>query len=971
MVFLGLLLHQKVEARQLKLHLMVLLVSASTTTLIFSSVGYGTKEAAITGNTVNVSLEITNATMNEVVVIGYGTRQKKDLTGSVTNITSKDFNKGTIATPEQLIAGKVAGVQIVSNGGAPGSGCTIRIRGGASLSANNSPLIVIDGVPMDFGGISGAANPYSLINPNDIESINILKDASATAIYGSRASNGVIIITTKKGKSGKPGFTFSSQYSLSTPSNHADVLSPTEFRAYVNSHGTAQQRAMLGAANTNWFDQIFRKANGTDNNLVMSGSLKWTPYRISLGYFNQEGVLKTGNLQRKSISINLGPSLFKNYLRIDLGIKSSFTNTRFANEGAIEAAANFDPTQFVHSGSKRFGGYYEWLDPNSTTGLKTLAPRNPLGLLEQRLDISDVSRHIMNALVDYKLHFFPDLHAKVNLGWDVATGEGSVYVPDSAASAYKYYQDANGVLHGGVDNHYLQRKFNTLLEPYLAYAKDIRSIKSKVDVVLGYSYQEFIARNTNGMADPNGPLTDDKGRWTPFYNYTADRVLTSAPTYRHDRDVQRLISYYGRVNFSFNDKYLVTGSLRRDGSSHFAPETRWGWFPAGAFAWRIKSEPFMENSRVFSDLKLRIGYGETGQQEFRATYLPIYNVGNTSAQYQFGGAFYPVFRPEGYNPNLKWESTATSNLGLDFGFLSNRLTGSIDVYYKKTKDLLNAITQPAGTNFTNIIIANVGNMENKGVELNLNATAVKSKRTTVDLNFNFTYNHNEITKLTLFTDSSYIGNTFGGISGGTGNTILINSVGFNRGAFYVYQQVYDENGKPVEDLFVDRNGDGQITDKDLYRYKGIDPKILMGFSSNVTWRKWFGGFLMRASIGNYMYNNRFASTGTKNTILNPLGFLSNGSSVVLKNDFVGGGSRFFLSDYFVENASFLKMDNIYVGFDAGSFLAKGTTLRLGASIQNVFMVTKYKGVDPEIPGGIDNNFYPRPRIFTISANLDF
>ena len=927
-------------------------VRSSVTTLIFSSVGYATQEVSATGNSIDVSVAVSTTSLNEVVVIGYGTRLKKDLTGAVTNITSKDFNKGAITTPEQLIAGKVAGVQVTSNSGAPGSGSTIRIRGGASINASNDPLIVIDGVPLGFGNISGSPNPLATINPNDIESINILKDASATAIYGSRASNGVIIVTTKKGKSGKPKFNFTTQYSLSTPTKNYDVLSPTQFRAYVKSHGTPAQIALMGGASTNWFDEIFHKAGSTDNNLSVGGSIKSLPYRISLGYLNQDGILRTGNLKRKSAALNLNPTLFHNSLKIDISVKGSISNSRFPDEGAIGSAAYFDPTQFVHSAGKRFGGYYEWLDPNSVSGLKALAPRNPVGLLNQRINESEVKRSIGNIQLDQKLSQY--LHAKLNLGYDVSKGEGTVFVPDSAASSYKRFLASDG-LHGGENNQYLQKRSDKLLELYLNYVREFESIESKVDVIAGYSYQDFKTTSYN------------------FPDKTTDGTIVSSPTFPFDKPELTLIGAFGRLSYTLKNKYLFTATIRSDGTSRISEKNRWGWFPSAAFAWRIIDEDFMKGSKVFNDLKLRLGYGRTGQQEGIGlySYIANYSTGNAMAQYQFGNSFYFVYRPDGYNPNLKWEETSTYNAGLDYGFLDNRITGTLDVYYKKTKDLLNTVTQPAGTNFSNTITANVGKMENKGVELNINAQPVRNKNLTWDFNFNITYNHNEVTNLTLFPDSTFPGNQYGGISGGTGNTTLINSVGYNRGAFYVYQQVYNASGKPVENLFVDRNGDGQITDKDLYRYKGVDPKIFLGAGSNVNWKNWNGGFSLRANIGNYMYNNRSAGTGTQSSILNPLGLLGNGSASVLETNFAGGGTRQFLSDYYIENASFLRMDNIYVGFNAGSFVRKNTTLRLTANVQNVFIITKYKGLDPEINGGIDNSFYKRPRVFAVTASLDF
>jgi len=953
-------------------------VSPSVTVLVFSSVGYTTYEVKISGKTsVDISMAQSTGSLTEVVVIGYGTRRKKDLTGAVTSITAKDFNKGTITTPEQLIAGKVAGVQVTSNGGAPGSGSTIRIRGGASLNASNSPLIVIDGVPVDNGNISGAANPLALINPNDIESFNILKDASATAIYGSRASNGVIIVTTKKGKTGKMRFNFSTQYSMSVLPKKAEILSGDQIRDIVQADYIARGSndstylRLLGSDNTDWQEEIYDNASTTDNNLSMSGALKNMPYRVSLGYLSQDGILRTGNLKRTSAAINIAPRFFDDHLKIDLNLKGSISKFRFAAEGAIGSAVRFDPTKPVYSSSKRFGSFFEWQDPSSTTGLRDLAPLNPVGLLEQRTDKSDVKRSIGNIQFDYKLHFFPDLRANLNLGYDVAQGEGTIYVPDSAASAYKRSPDA---LHGGIDNSYLQKKSNGILEFYLNYAKEIKSISSSIDAIAGYSYQDFSTTNYNGELDPNGVLTDAQGnKWRPYTDYATDGYLITSPTFRYDKPQNRLISYFGRVNYTYKGKFLLTGTIRKDGSSRFSEENRWGWFPSGAFAWRIGEEEFMNDARVVSDLKLRIGYGVTGQQDGIGNYdyIPRYSQANGQAQYQFGDTYFTLFRPEGYNPNLKWEQTATTNIGIDYGFLDGRITGSVDFYIKKTSDLLSVVDQPAGTNFSNKILANIGDMENRGVEFTVNAQPVRNNEFTWDFGFNITYNKNEITKLTFTNDPSFPGNLVGGIAGGVGSTIQIHSVGYPKSSFYVYQQIYDKDGKPIEDLFEDRNRDGQINVDDLYRYKAPDPDVYLGSYSNFTWKKWTAGFSVRANFGNYLYNNRFSNTGTLRNILDPLNFLANGSTNYLETNFSGNGDRYLLSDYYIENASFLRMDYINIGYNAGALVGKNTNLRIGANVQNVFTVTEYKGVDPEVFGGIDNNFYPRPTIYAINVSLDF
>jgi iron complex outermembrane receptor protein len=931
-------------------------VPSNETTLVVSLLNYATKEIQIDGkSSITVALTQTTDQLNDVVVIGYGSVRKKDLTGSVSTVTSKDFNTGAISTPEQLIAGKVAGVSIISNSGAPGSGSTIRIRGGASLNASNDPLIVIDGMPIDGGGISGQANALALINPNDIESFSVLKDASAAAIYGARASNGVILITTKKGKKGAMKLDFTSQLSIGNVSKKADVLSANEMRSIVNANGNSTLKALLGNANTDWQDQIYQTAISTDNNVSISGAAKNIPYRLSVGNLNQKGVLKTDELKRTTVGLNITPTLFDNHLSINLNYKLSNSESRFANQGAIGAATYFDPTQAVRSSSKRFGGYWEWLDPNSATGLKALSPKNPLGLLMQNNDNSDVTRQIASALFDYKVHFLPDLHVVVNTGMDVAEGKGTSVINDSAASTYNRFKDASNKFHGGVNNKYRQTRNNSYLNAYLNYATDIKAISSRLELVAGYEYQAYKTTNYN------------------FSDLTFDKTVVNSPNFAFDVPEYRLSSYLGRANLNILNKYVLTASVRQDGSSKFNPDNRYAVFPSAAFAWKLKEEDFLKSSSTFSDLKLRASYGVTGQQDGIGyyDYISYYNLGSNSAQYQFGNTYYSIFRPNGYYFNRKWEQTATANLALDFGLFDNRVTGTIEAYNRTTTDLLNEINQPAGTNFSNKIVANVGSMENKGVELTLNFQPIKNKTTTWDVSLNATYNKNEITKLTISDDPAYAGARYGGISGGTGNTILIQSVGFQRGSYFVFKQVYDKAGKPIDGLFADLNRDGIVNEKDLYQYKGNNPEFFFGASSNLTYKKWNAGFVLRANVGNYMYNNVASSSGTLRNFLNPIGYINNGSRDYLTTGFSGNGSNYYLSDYYVQNASFLRMDNINVGYNVGKLFNNKASLRINANVQNAFIITKYKGLDPEVNGGIDNNFYPRPRTFVLGLNLNF
>lgn len=934
---------------------------AGSRSLVLSGVGFATQEVAIgPQNFYSVVLQSLTASLNEVVVIGYGTAKKQDLTGAATVISSADFQKGNIATPEQLILGKVAGVNITSNGGAPGAGSTIRIRGGSSLAGSNDPLFVIDGVILNGNGIAGQANPLSLINPNDIETFTILKDASAAAIYGSRASNGVVIITTKKGKAGKQRINFNTNVSVGAISKKVDVLSADEFRAFVKANGTKELVALMGTATTDWQDEIYQRAMGTDNNISVSGTANGAfklPYRVSLGYYNQEGILKTGTLKRFTGAVNLNPSFFDDKLKVNLNLKGTNSKSRFADEGAIGAAVNFDPTQPVRTGAAKYGGYFEWLDPTTLTGIKALTPSNPVSMLYGRNSSSNVNRSIGNLQVDYELPFLAGLRANVNVGYDVAYGRGTIVVPEDVRGGYLRGEDVNHVRKSGVNNQYKQRVQNEYIETYLAYKTDIDAINSKLDLTAGYGYYDNLTTNYN-FAD---------------YFLDGSKRIDSDPNFPFNKPRSRLESFYGRMNYNLADKYLLTGTVRQDASSRLNPDNRVLTYYSGALAWRISEEAFLKGSNVVSDLKLRGGYGITGQQDGIGLYdyYARYDRSNATAKYQFGDMFYDLYRPLAYNANLTWEQTATTNIALDYGFFKNRINGSIDFYLKKTKDLLNEINQSAGTNFAPRIIANVGNMENKGVEFSMNTAIVQKKDFTVDFGYNVTYNENKITKLTFSDDPNYEGQRFGGRSGGTGGSILINSVGYPRGSFYVYKQVYDANGKPIDNLFEDINRDGVINEKDLYRYKSTNPDVFLGFSGDVGYKRFNFGFIARSSLGNYLYNNVASGTGAARNILNPLGFLSNGSSDLLYTGFKGEGDKYFNSDYYVQNASFFRMDNINIGYDFGRVLENKANMRFSFNVQNAFVITKYNGADPESNSGIDNNFYPRPRTFVAGLNFDF
>ncbi|WP_457616593.1 SusC/RagA family TonB-linked outer membrane protein [Lutibacter sp.] len=915
--------------------------------LVFSYLGFYSQEITFTNNTtINVSLVENTETLSEVVVIGYGTTTVKDATGSVTSVKAKDFNKGVIVSPDQMLTGKVAGVQITSGGGAPGSGSTIRIRGGASLTATNNPLFVIDGVPVDGTGISGLRNPLNTINPNDIESYTILKDASATAIYGSRASNGVIIITTKKGKGDGFKATYSSNFSVNENIETVDALSANQFRDYVNTYGTASDIALLGDANTNWQNEIFRTGYGTDHNISITGGDEKLNYRGSIGYTNQTGTLLTSMLERATYSLRVGTKLFDEHLKIDINTRISLINNTFADTGAIGNAIAFDPTKPVYDSASPYGGFFEWLQSNGNP-IAVGAPKNPVALLKQRNNSSHSNRNIANIQFDYKMHFLPELRANLNLGYDRSKSNGDDIKYNSATASTLDLAQLGNI------SHYEQDKENLLMDFYLNYAKDLKSINSSVDFMAGYSYQNF---KNQGFSEVD----------------IQDAAITQMFDYYNELNLQ---SFFGRLKYTLDQKYLLTLTYRRDGSSRFSENNRWGNFPSAAFAWKIYEEDFLKNSKTVTNLKFRLSWGITGQQDVGSYYPAIatYLASTTTAQYQFGNDFLTTYRAEPFNSTLKWEETETYNVGLDFGLFNDVVNGSIDAYFRKTKDLLNFIPFPGGSSLSNAGLANIGKMENKGIELMLNVKPVKTEDLNLNLGFNFTYADTEITKLTTNDDPNYEGVEVGGFSGGVGNTIQRHTVGYAPYTFFVYQQVYDTNGKPLEGVYVDRNNDGVITSADKYRYKKPTADYTVGFTTDLNYKKWNFNMVWRGSFGNYVYNNVDSNLGFRQQLLNAAfpEVISNGVENVLESGFINGGTERYMSDYYVQEASFVKLDNVSVGYNFGNVFGEESNLSVIGSVQNVLTITDYEGLDPEVSGGIDYNIYPRPRIYMLGVNLNF
>ncbi len=948
-------------------------------TLTISYIGFQKQQVAATNGMVITLQEDQAQQMNEVVVIGYGAVKKSDLTGSVTALKPDSKNKGLVVNAQDMLAGKVAGVSVTSDGGTPGGGANIRIRGGSSLNASNNPLIVIDGVAMDQTGIKGVSNPLSLVNPQDIESFNVLKDASATAIYGSRGSNGVIIITTKKGRRGLQ-VSYNGSFTVSRNSKNLDVLSADEYRSLIakkfgtdlytldsNGNKVPTAYSRLGSANTNWQNEIFRTALSHDHNVAVSGQVgDWLPYRVSAGYTNQQGIIKTSNFERFTGALTLSPSFLNDHLKVTLNAKGMWTKNRYADGEAIKAARQFDPTQPVYaSGYDNFGGYYQWLDDgtalNDSSWPKTyysLATKNPVSILNLKNDRAISRDFLGSADVDYKVHGFEDLRFHVTAGVDVAKGRQVTDVDPASPQAIYY----------GSYGWESQLKRNMQFSAYAQYYHDFNDkAKNHFDIMAGYEWAHFWHNTNNAYwsyypsTNRDATLAGKQRNYAPYY-YATENYL---------------VSFFGRANWSLMDgRYMVTATVRNDGSSRF--KEHWATFPSFAFAWRVNEENLFKQIDWLSDLKLRLSWGMTGQQEGIGdyNYFAIYemNKGNESTYPVAGDG--SLARPKAYDPNLKWETTTSYNVGLDWGILKQRLTGSIDWYYRKTSDLLNSATVPAGANFRNQVMSNIGSMYNMGVETSLHWLAVNAKDFNWTMDYNFTYNYNKITNLNGGSDPNYFVPT-GGISAGTGGNIQAQHVGNAVNSFHVFQQAYDKNGKPLEGVVVDRNSDGKITDADKYYYKAPAAPVTMGFASRFEYRNWDLGFALRASLGNYVYNDAFASTSnmSNSEIFVKSKFLVNRPTDVVADNWLSTETTSTQTDYWVQNASFLKMDNITLGYSFANLLKQGSwngiTGRIYGTVNNVFCLTKYKGLDPEVFNGIDNNLYPRPISFILGLNLNF
>ena len=918
--------------------------------------------------------------LNEVVVIGYGVAKKNDLTGSVTAIKPDEKNHGLITNAQEMMQGKIAGVNITSGGGTPGGGATIRIRGGSSLNASNDPLIVIDGLAMDNQGIKGAANPLTMVNPNDIESFTVLKDASATAIYGSRGSNGVIIITTKKGRKGMaPKVSYNGNVSYSVKKKTLDVLDADEYRSFIKSYYGADSEAasLLGNANTNWQDEIFHPAVSSDHNVTVQGGISNMPYRISVGYTDQNGILKTSNFQRTTASVTLNPSLLQDHLTFNINGKFMYAHNRYANGDAIGDATRMDPTQPIYSSDpkyKNYHGYWQWLDSgaslkdeNYTTMWNRNTVANPLSRLYEKNDRANSYDYMGNIEADYKIHGFEDLRLHANASGDWANGTQDTDYANWGPSNFYY----------GNSGYTYERKYNLTFSAYAQYYKDFLKTQH-FDIMAGYEwshtkywgdsfYAGIYPRTTNQV------ITHDDGTTEPAAGkpYNGSTSIWKSESY--------LVSFFGRANYIAFDRYMITATVRRDGSSRF--KEHWATFPSVALGWKINEEAFLKNVKWMDELKLRLGWGKTGQQDGIGdyNYFATYNVNttNVNGRYPLIGVNDSglLYRPDAYNPDLKWETTTTWNAGLDWSLFNNRVSGSVDYYYRKTTDLINDASVSAGSNFRNMVRSNIGSLENRGIEASLTVRPVQTEDWQWEVTANFTYNKNEITELT--GESSLI--PTGGVSGGTGQTCQAHSVGYPHNSFYVWQQVYDQNGLPLEGVYVDRNADGVINDSDRYFYKSPDAPYTAGLSSRLQYKNWDFGFGLRASFDNYVYWDKEAGySNVSKRYDSSFGYLQNVIPGAVQRNWSTYDHQ--LSDYFVHNGSFLKCDNITLGysfdnlFKGGNY--SGLSGRIYASATNVFTITKYEGIDPEVfpskdQWGIDNNMYPRPFTVQVGLNLNF
>ncbi|HYJ78369.1 MAG TPA: SusC/RagA family TonB-linked outer membrane protein [Longimicrobiaceae bacterium] len=911
--------------------------------------------------TLNFTMQPTAVALQGVVAIGYGERRVRDVTGSVQAVGAEEFNTGRVVSPEQLIQGKVAGVQVVTSG-EPGGGTSIRIRGGTSVNASNEPLFVIDGVPLEAGGgLSAGRNPLNFINPDDIARITVLKDASSTAIYGSRGANGVIIVETKTGASSRePQFSYSSSVSTSTVIREADLLSADQFRSVVTQHSPSRVQ-YLGAASTDWRGAVQRDAMGQEHALAMAGAGQTMNYRLSLNYLDQEGVVRGSETKRVSAALNYNHRLFADRLNLRASLRGARTDDLFTPGGVLGAASNFDPTQPIRTDA----GFFE------QTAF-TLAPNNPVAELALVNEEGTTFRSVGNLEARYRMPFMDALTGTVRLGYDVAKSERRGFFPSTLRSQIENpVSCTTPPCPTGTVSRSNPTETTGLIDAFLNYVGRVGSLDGDIDATAGYSYQS---------TDGNYPSFYARGLASDLLGVNGVPVAVENVPTIYARE-SRLASFFGRVNYTFRDRYLLTLSVRRDGSSRFGPENQWGTFPAAAVGWRIAEEPWFGGFDWLSDLKLRASWGVNGNQAIGDyQWVSTYTFGDAFARVQFGDQFVTTIRPSAVDPNIKWEETTSYNLGFDYGLFDDRITGSLEYYVKDTDDLLFRIPVPAGTNLSNFVTTNIGSMRNRGVELTVNGRVFEGDAGafTWDASFNASTNTNRLLSINpIAAGAQRI--LVGGISGGVGSTIQVLQPGVPVSSFYVFRHIRDGSGRPVyadanndgvindRDLYEDLNDDGNITQEDREPLHSPQPKWILAHTSLMGYRSFDLSFTLRAHLGNYVYNNLASSQGWYN-LLNQASGPTNLHASVLENGFV---EPQFFSDVYLEDGSFLRMDNLTLGYTLPS-LRGVRQARVYGTVQNVLTLTGYSGIDPEAGlGGIDNNIYPRSRTFTAGVSLGF
>lgn len=910
-------------------------------TLLCSVEGYKPKEINIKGrNRYNIRMIRVHDPFGELIDIGYGSAIMKDIAGSVQFIGHSDFNKGSITTPQQLINGRVAGLQVTNQGGAPGENSVLTLRGGSSLVGNNNPLFLIDGVPLDNDGVSGIRNPFSIIHPSDIESFTVLKDAAATAIYGARGSNGVIIITTKMAKKGQPlKVNYSAYVSVGELQKSYDVLSGDEMRNRVTERYPTYLYALrlLGNSNTSWQDETYQTAISSDHNLSVTGNQGGVPYRVSYGYTGEKGILKTDKFSRVTMSIGIHPTMLQDHLKVKMNLKVMLNNNRFTNRDAIATAARFDPTQAVENDSP-YGGYFTWTDENGIPVQS--APVNPVAQLMMNDDYTRIVSSLGNINLDYRFHNLPDLSATLNLGYDVSRGAGLIIRPENYSGEF---DPVNG---GGTFREYDQNRKNNLMDLFLNYKKSIGGGGSRIEAMIGYSSLGFKRSGTDHEAN----YAETFNKWNAEYETE-----------------NSLRSFLSRFNYVIKDRYLFSATLRQDRLSYFSHGNRWGTFPSVALAWKVNEEGFLKNNKALSILKLRVSYGITGHQNISFDLNPLISR-QFSPGYLSNDRYHWNNVPEIVNPDLNWEVTTSVNIGLDYGFANNRIFGAVDIYQRNTDDLIGIIPLPTGNNLYNTGLSNVGSFENRGVEFSVNLIPVKTGSFIWDIGFNAAYNENKITKISSPDNTNLSHLSLGLISNSGGKTIQIHSAGYPAYSFFVKEQVYLSNGTPIEGTYVDRSGNQFIPGDDRFHYKKATPDYIMGAFSGIKWKNLDLHISGRLHLGNYVYNNVWAEDAVYSKLFNQVGFLNNLNNNVYKTQFENPQ---YYSDYYISDASFIKIDNVSMGYIIYKLLGRKTKVRLYATLQNVSTYTNYRGSDPEVVNGIDYYPYPRPRNMVFGVNIDF